>query len=289
MASNALNCFFVADLHGNKSRYHKLFELIVNEQPKAVFIGGDILPHAMLAFNHDTEDNFIIEYLMPEFQKIKDGLKDNYPQIFIILGNDDPRIEEEHLIEGEEQGLWRYINQKAVEFENYTIYGYAFVPPSPFQLKDWEKYDVSRYVDPGCVSPEEGARSVAVKENNIKYSTIKKDLDELTTGKDLSRSVFLFHAPPYQSALDRAALDNKIYDHVPLDVHVGSIAIKEFIESKQPYLTMHGHIHESYRLTGNWRENFGETLSMSAAHDGPELALIRFDLNNLSGAIREHF
>jgi len=34
------------------------------------------------------------------------------------------------------------------------------VPPTPFLLKDWEKYDVSAYVDPGCVSPEEGYHRV---------------------------------------------------------------------------------------------------------------------------------
>ena len=48
-------------------------------------------------------------------------------------------------------------------------------------------------------------------------------------------------------------------DHIPLDVHVGSIAIKRFIEAKQPMLTLHGHVHESTRLTGNWQQHIGNT------------------------------
>jgi Icc-related predicted phosphoesterase len=77
-----------------------------------------------------------------------------------------------------------------------------------------------------------------------------------------------------------------MYEHVPLDVHVGSIAIQRFIEERQPMLTLHGHIHESTRLTGAWQEQFGNTLSFNAAHDGPELSLIRFHLNRPGEAVR---
>ena len=106
-------------------------------------------------------------------------------------------------------------------------------------------------------------------------------------GQDLSRAIFLFHAPPYDTGLDRAALDGKKVHGVYLDVHIGSIAIRRFIESKQPLLTLHGHVHESARITGMWKEQIGRTLAISAAHDGPELALVKFDLNDLGNAIRE--
>jgi hypothetical protein len=36
-------------------------------------------------------------------------------------------------------------------------------------------------------------------------------------------------------------------------------------------------VHESARLTGSWHERIGRTHCLSAAHDGPELALVRFD------------
>jgi len=99
--------------------------------------------------------------------------------------------------------------------------------------------------------------------------------------------VFLFHAPPYRTKLDRADLDGKTIDHVPLDVHVGSIAVRRFIEQRQPWLTLHGHVHESARLSGDWRDCLGRTRMFSAAHDGPELALVRFDLDDPARASRE--
>ena len=101
------------------------------------------------------------------------------------------------------------------------------------------------------------------------------------------RSIFLFHAPPYGGNLDRAALDGVIVDHAPLDVHVGSVAIRRFIESYQPRLTLHGHIHESSRLTRHWRERIGRTHCFNGATDDDGLAVIRFDLEDLEAAKRE--
>ncbi len=214
-------------------------------------------------------------------------LGDAYPRVFLILGNDDGRSEEAGFIDAMSGGVWEYIHNRNAQFGEFTIYGYAYVPPTPFLLKDWERYDVSRYVDPGCISPEDGWLTVDVPENEIKHATIKRDLARLAGEGDLSRSIFLFHSPPYQTKLDRAALDGKMIDHAPVDVHVGSVAIKRFIETRQPLLTLHGHIHESAQITGSWKEQIGSTFVFSAAHDGPELALVRFDPKRVQDATRE--
>jgi Icc-related predicted phosphoesterase len=119
------------------------------------------------------------------------------------------------------------------------------------------------------------------------HDNIKNDLQELTKEKDLSSAVFLFHSPPYDTSLDRAALDGKMVDYVPLDVHVGSIAIQRFINERQPLLTLHGHIHEASTITGNWSEKMGNTLALSASYDSREhLALVEFDLENLQDTRR---
>jgi Icc-related predicted phosphoesterase len=121
----------------------------------------------------------------------------------------------------------------------------------------------------------------------IRYGTIQQDLEGLAGERSLERAIMLFHSPPYQSALDRAALDGRSVDFVPLDVHVGSIAIRRFIQKRQPRITLHGHVHESARMTGEWSTRIGETYAFSAAHDGPELALVRFDPENPATATRE--
>jgi Icc-related predicted phosphoesterase len=282
-------CFFASDLHGDTDRYQKLFRAIQDEHPDTVFLGGDILPSASLHFSSldfDPED-FISGYLLKKLRKLREELGNKYPRIFIILGNDDGRFAEAAILEAAAGGAWEYIHNRRVFFKNYSVFGYSYVPPTPFLLKDWEKYDISRYVDPGCVSPEEGMRSFPVPNDSVKYSTIKSDLEELVKDGNLEKAIFLFHAPPYKTKLDRAALDGKMIDHVPLDVNVGSIAIKRFIKARQPLLTLHGHVHEASMLSHAWRDRIGRTYMFTAAYEGPELALVRFEPENLEGATRE--
>lgn len=277
-------CFFVSDLHGRVERYQSLFDQIVAERPQAVFLGGDLFP----SLRNSGQGDFLEDFLVPGFERVREALGENYPRVFLILGNDDGLAPEQGVLAvAGESRLWEYVQGRAVAFGRHTVYGYAYVPPTPFLNKDWERYDISRYVDPGCIAPDEGWYSGKEPLNIIQNATIKKDLESLAGQADLSEAILLFHAPPYQTRLDRAALDGKMIDHVPLDPHVGSLAIRDFILERQPLITLHGHVHESARLTGSWREELGRTQAFSAAHDGPELALVRFLPDQPQRATRE--
>lgn len=282
-------CCFAADLHGSVERYDKLFRAVLDDPPAAVFLGGDLLPSGLVprATIELGHRDFLNDYLAVELTRLKRRLGERFPRVFAILGNDDERFHEPAVLELAARGLWTYLHGRRDRLRGHPLYGYAFVPPTPFRLKDWERYDVSRFVDPGCVSPEEGIRTVPVAEAEIRYGTIAEDLEQLVGADDAGPATFLFHTPPYRTALDRAALDGQRIDHVPLDVHVGSIAVRRFIEARQPRLTLHGHIHESARITGAWRDRIGRTHLLGAAHDGPELALVRFDLEDPAAATRE--
>lgn len=282
-------CFFVSDLHGKVERYNKLFSRILSEEPEAVFLGGDLLPSGLHSFLSDENiiEDFLYDFLIIKLKELKNLMKEAYPTICLILGNDDGKINENDFVKGDEQKLWHYIHNNNLDINEYKIFGYSYIPPTPFLLKDWERYDVSRYVDPGCISPEDGRYSVDVNTNDKKYKSIEKDLEALAGNFELNRSIFLFHSPPYQTNLDRADLEGKIVDHVAMDVNVGSIAIKRFIEMRQPSITLHGHVHESARLTGSWKDKIGSTYLFTAAHDGPELSLIKFDKYHPEDSTRE--
>lgn len=278
-----IKSFFVSDLHGKELRYMSLFKTIEKQRPELVFIGGDLLSSIN---SKEKSKNFIEDFLFLNLEKLKSRMGSQFPLILIIMGNDDPRSEEPKILKGEEAGYWKYLHKKKINYKGYEFLGYAHVPPTPFLLKDWERYDVSRYVDVGAVDPLAGYRTKEIPREVIEYYTIAKDLELISKGKDLSKSVCLFHTPPYKSKLDRAALDGKMFNHAPLDVHVGSIAVKRFIEQKQPYLTLHGHVHESSSITGFWNDKIGVTNMFSAAWDKDGLALVIFDLENLHNAER---
>jgi Icc-related predicted phosphoesterase len=280
-----VRALFASDLHGREDRYAKLLAAIEAERPAAVFLGGDLLPHGALA--RREPGGFLLGWLGPRLAALREALGSSYPRVLAIFGNDDPRAEQPSLDELARQGLVEHVHGRRVELGSVPVFGYACVPPTPFALKDWERYDVSRFVDPGCLSPEAGLRSVPVAESDTRWGTIAADLEALVAeAEDLSRAVFLFHSPPHDTALDRAALEGRMVDHAPLDVHVGSVAIRRFVEARQPLLTLHGHVHESTRLTGAWQQRLGRTLCLQGAHDGPELALVRFDLLHPAGATR---
>jgi len=283
-----MNCYFVSDLHGRTDRYEKLWKAIADVPPDAVFLGGDLLPSGLLGLVSldPAHADFVNAFLAAGFRRLRDRLGKRYPKVFLILGNDDARFEEAATLDVATSGLWCYAHDRRGKLGEYNVFGYGCVPPTPFQLKDWERYDVSRYVPPGCLSPEEGRRSVPVPPHEIRFGTIAKDLERLAGKVALDRAVMLFHSPPDDTNLDRAANDGKQIDHVPLDLHVGSVAIRRFIEARQPLLTLHGHIHESARLTGSWRDRIGRTHLFGGAHDGAELALVQFRLDDLGRARR---
>ena len=278
-------CFFVSDLHGRMECYEKLFHRIAEVKPATLFIGGDFLPPSRRGHNPAV---FLKSWLLPMLTDLQAQQGKLFPRIFLIMGNDDGRSCEQDIRDIEQSGIWEYVAcREARPLGDFRVFGYPFVPPTPFFLKDWERYDLSRYVDPGCVSPEEGFLTFPRDESERKHATIRSDLDRLFDGASLDHAILLFHAPPYMTKLDRAALEGVTIDGVPVDVHLGSIAIRRFIEDRQPLLTLHGHVHESAALTGSWKDRIGWTWCFSAAHNGPELALVRFELENPDQASRE--
>jgi hypothetical protein len=68
--------------------------------------------------------------------------------------------------------------------------------------------------------------------------------------KDVKSAIFNFHAPPFESKLDEAPLLDKDLNPIiqggsVVMVPVGSKAVRKMLEKYQPFLGLHGHIHES--------------------------------------------
>ncbi|MDC7227892.1 MAG: metallophosphoesterase [Spirochaetales bacterium] len=281
-----LEIYFVTDLHGRKKQYISLFEQLKKNPPDILLIGGDLFPPFMRPGNSNLpgDTDFINGFLKKNFLDLKNSLGPKYPKIFMIMGNDDPRYFESALIDGGSDDLWTYLHNRKIMISDFLLFGYNYVPPTPFMLKDWERYDVSRYTDIGCVSPEEGVRSFPVREHEKKWKTIKEDLWSLTENDSMENAVFLFHTPPYDTNLDLGDIKYDIIEHVPVDKHLGSIAVQKFIEEKQPLLTLHGHIHESSRMSEAWMQKIGRTVCINGANEGGNLTIVRINLEDPESA-----
>ncbi|MFW6047958.1 MAG: metallophosphoesterase family protein, partial [Candidatus Natronoplasma sp.] len=130
-----LRCIFTSDIHGKKEKYKALFQIAREESIDGLLMGGDLLPSTLKAENYG--DDFLRDFLSEQIEEAKKSVEDL--EIFVIMGNDDPRVYENTLKEMDEMGLINYMNQTTKRFGDLYVVGYNFVPPTPFHLKDWEK------------------------------------------------------------------------------------------------------------------------------------------------------
>jgi Icc-related predicted phosphoesterase len=80
---------------------------------------------------------------------------------------------------------------------------------------------------------------------------LRRQIDEMVNPyRENGPMMFNFHCPPYASGLDTvvkldADLRPIVEQGVPVEVPVGSTAVREAIEEYEPVVGLHGHIHES--------------------------------------------
>lgn len=291
---------YTSDMHGNKRQFETFLEYAVQIKPATVIIGGDIAPKNI---GIDTRNSKYIDaqrtFLGNDLPALIGHLKQGLPEtnVFVMLGNDDCAVNLDVLNEHPE--LYKEIHGKRFNInENYDIVGYSFVPITPFSIKDFEKFDLSDI--PESVKQDyehrkrtnyrfDGIRSV--NEPNLGWEcylfeqtqeasdSIQRDLKSKIYTAQPRNTVYVFHTPPHNTALD------VIQD----GTHVGSFAVREFIQRYNPKLTLHGHIHETVDMSDRFLEHIGESILLSSGNHNydREVAVVEFDLYRPESAKRK--
>ena len=59
-------------------------------------LGGDLLPLRLAAVRKQRRDRaeFLEEYFLPRLKRLRNSMRELYPAVFLILGNDDARSAE---------------------------------------------------------------------------------------------------------------------------------------------------------------------------------------------------
>ena len=261
---------YTADLHGNEEFFRMLLKKAGEEKVNAIIIGGDLCPRIGKTIQQKIHNQrlFLKDFLFPLFNDFK---RNNNAEIFLIMGNDDFRINMPALENAEKNNILKSIHMKSLKLdENLNIVGYSFVNPTPFRLKDWEKPDFENDKAPEQLFEEE-IRSISKE-----HGTINEDLKNLKKLSDPKNTIYVIHAPPFNANLDIIATG----------IHVGSKAVREFIEKENPFLSLHGHIHESPKLSGSWKDKIGGTICINVGSSYPEdklncVVINTEDLNNI--------
>jgi Icc-related predicted phosphoesterase len=259
--TNSMKVLYTSDLHGDIYLYQELLSLAISSSSEIMVIGGDLLPSFPPTNRYEdmvpNQRTFIDQFLSTFFKRVLET--SSIHQIFLISGNWD--LGYPHLFREPTERIVD-LNRKSYRLKNgYELLGYPFVPPTPFRPKDFEKMDDREAPWPPQKNPSY-TRSSDQTDRLIPVDpyvylrgreTIEEDLDRLPKPSQPKRTIYVMHSPPFGTRLDL----------IEGGKSVGSRSIKTFIERNQPRLTLHGHIHESPKLSGTYMDRIGETLSIN--------------------------
>lgn len=270
---NRMKILYVADLHGNQTKYRQVFEIARKNKIKAVVNGGDML--CLEDDIHRTQREFIEGFL--------DGYFAEHEKVGIYhlayLGNDDLKIHDTCF----DKVCARYphavnLAQKSFPLDSFEFIGMNWVVDYPFQLKDRCRKDTKYYVfqaqfGRGLLSTEKGFEELPDWFGHAAtLPTIEEELKLLPKPKKAGKAVYVIHMPPAGIGLD-VCQDGR---------QVGSQAVYGFIKAAQPLLTLHGHIHESPSRSGVWKAKIGKTVCIQPGQSHSDaLSYVIIDLGNL--------
>jgi Icc-related predicted phosphoesterase len=275
---------YTADLHGDIDSYRALLELAVATGARAAIVGGDLLPHAIkLQSAIQSQRDFLTMRLRP----LLATFRERYPSIavYLLAGNDDWSAAITALADLEQEELAYPLHERVYQLhakDNRPLWlaGYACVPITPFSIKDYERRD------DGPLPPISFSMAYTSWSGSIEsiaaatlgnQPSIADDLDQLAQQSDPRRTIYVCHTPPADTALDQ----------MPRGRHVGSRALRVFIERRRPLLTLHGHIHEAPDESGRFAIQLGDTWSVNPGHSARRFQAVAFDTDDLVGTI-EH-
>ena len=267
---------FTADLHGNKAQYEKLFDKARGFD--FAVIGGDITPPGGIDEQRKFIENELIR-LIADFKS-----KHKNVDIYLMLGNDD-WVSNMQVLARENNRLYKIIHNQVYKLnEDFNLVGYSYVPITPFAIKDFEKFDSK---DPQLQKGVtlQGFKSSGFELLPFKFNpedredNIENDFKNILRLSEPAKTIYAIHTPPYNTNLDM----------VYAAVHVGSLAVRRFIEQQRPYLTLHGHIHETIEVSNHFRDKINRAICLGVGNNAHEkgLAVITFDLYDLNSIKRE--
>ena len=269
--------FFTSDMHGQGELYEQIVTLAAARQPAAVLLGGDLAPHGTGAAGVQHQRVFLEGFLVEFARRLREAAPG--VELLLLMGNDDWAANHD-VLEHYDGTLWRSLHAHAIEVQGVWVAGLSWVPITPFSIKDWERWEDGREEAParlsGWLSGREGLREFRFDAER-RAPTIAEGLLELASLSPAAETVYVLHSPPLDTACDVIATRQ----------HVGSRAIRAFIEERQPRLVLSGHIHESPRVSGSWRDLLGRTPVVNPGQFGsPQLCGAWFDPRQPEATLR---
>jgi uncharacterized protein len=263
-----MDLFFTSDLHGHAEKYQRVLELLKRRGSNVLILGGDLLPNG----GHLSPYRIVCDYIRGEFQEFLLRAKETVKnlRVLTIFGNNDWVFSIEEFKKLENESLLTMLDhQKPFAECEISILGLSYCSPTPFPFKDFERRDLRD--DPparhnGYVwSP---AKNQTIPVQGERYFSENPSLQDMLDSSDAAdqKLILVSHVPPINTYLDVT------YSQA----HVGSKAVRDFIEKRQPLLCLHGHVHEAPKVTGTISESLGVSLCINPGQPSDKLSAVRW-------------
>jgi len=274
-----MRIFFTSDFHGRRTLYRQLGEALRRERPDLLILGGDMLPDCTGASPPARQAAWVKDMLGP---MIETYLEDA-PGLTtaICMGNHDWLASESAIRDEERAGRMRLLDPGRIwSYGGFNFLGFYYSPPSPHYAKDYERLDMETSDLPqfDCetlVSEGGGVRQATVEEHFGRRPSIDAELSSVVVPE--RPWIFLSHAPPHETNLDR--LPN-------LTLPIGSQAVRRFVETHRPECGLFGHVHESPEVSGSCLDELNGTPCINPGQSRARLQGVIFDTDDLRQTLR---
>ena len=280
---------FTSDLHGSDLVFRKVVDAAIVNNVHALIIGGDISGKTMSPIVRKAGGKYEAFFLGKtrtvksddELNKLETDIRNagSYP---LVLTADQYQEIQRNKAKKDQV----FLEKMKTRLKQWLLFAEEKLHPKDIRFlvscgndDHWQLDEVIRessYAE----NPEDGVVMICENHEVISESAANKtpfncprDLDEtqleariktkIQQIKDVGRSIFVLHCPPYNSTIDYAPeLDNELKPVIrgghPLMIPVGSHAVRNIIQEYQPLASFHGHIHESFGFT-----KIGRTICMN--------------------------
>lgn len=249
--------FYTSDLHGQGALYEQLVAIVAAHRPRALLLGGDLAPHGTGEDGVRRQRVFLQGFFVEFARRVQEA--DPGLALLVLMGNDDWSANMD-VLEAHDGALWSVLHGRAVEVDGVRVAGSSWVPFTPFAIKDWERWE-----DGGPESPArlEGWVSGAGRLEPARFDPERREPTIASALRELEavagpEALYVTHSPPRETRCDL----------IGARTHVGSRAIRAFVERVQPALVLSGHIHESPRVSGSCQDRIGRSVVVNPGQFG---------------------
>jgi Icc-related predicted phosphoesterase len=283
-----IRIFFATDIHGSERCWMKFVNAGKFYNANILILGGDLTAKGFVTLIEQPNGKFETVFRgkeltlqsEEELERVEKMIRAagfytyrTTPQEIEELSRSDAKREEVTLrLAMESLERWIQIADERLEGTNIKLYLTAG-NDDPFEIDSILRRNWRNVIDAeGKVVRLDGDHEmISTGYGNITPWKCPRDVSEeklsekidmmISQVEDVTKCIFNFHVPPYDSRLDDAPeIDEEFkmkYSGAKL-VPVGSRAVRAAIERYQPLLALHGHIHESKGSC-----NIGRTLCLN--------------------------